>query len=82
MMRQEGRASPQVRHKGPARMRTWLQHVAQMGPASGVSSTAVHAAHRGESVTDSRASIPYRHTRSALRFPTVVRDHRRRGSRC
>ena len=50
MMRQEGRASPQVRHKGPARMRTWLQHVAQMGPASGVSSTAVHAAHRGESV--------------------------------
>jgi hypothetical protein len=81
-MRQESRASPQVRHKGPDRTRTRLQHVEQIGPASGVFNTHAPAAQRAESVTDSSAFIPYRHTRSALRSPRVVRDRRRRGSRC
>ena len=59
MTRQEGSESPQVRQKGPDRIRTWFQHVSQTGPASGVSRTHAHAAHRGESVTDSSASPAY-----------------------
>ena len=81
MTRQEGRESPQVRQSGLATIRTRLQHVAQTGPASGASRTHAHAAQRGESVTDSSASNPDRHTRIALRSPTAARGCRRRGNR-